>query len=465
MFDQASVAGDVIVGENTTPTWLRLHSEMKSATRRRSAWDAEHARHLREAEALQLWNHFGYVSILEYLEREHGIDPRTALDRLRVSHALGELPLLEAELENGAFTYSHVRELVRIMTPDTEERWIGAAKGKTVGQVQELVAGRAKGDDPDDPTDPDLRRRRLTFEVTPQTLAMFRQAKAAIEGELGHRLDEDDLLQIIFQRALEPGEGASTPAQISICAHCDRGWQDGAGIRAELEPADLERARCDADHLGPVDAAEPARTRATISPRLRKQILNRDHHRCVVPGCRSARNLDLHHIVHQADGGGHQAWNLCTCCAGHHRQLHRGLLAIEGRAPEELQFTWARPDDDSGEPRAHVSTNASHGGRTGHDPAHANPSRDDRPPPPGRERMGANRGQEITRGRSSVSSTSCSFEAATLRAQACDALVGLGWKRSIAAAAVDEARPYVGTDADLHAWIREALRRCPKPIH
>ncbi|MBA3454377.1 MAG: hypothetical protein H0T42_14890 [Deltaproteobacteria bacterium] len=454
MFDQASVESGAAGAESGVPTWLRLHGEMQCATRRRSAWDAQHARHLREAEALQLWNHFGYVSILEYLEREHGIDPRTALDRLRVSHALGELPLLEAELEEGAFAYSHVRELVRVMTPDTEERWIGAAKGKTVSQVQELVAGRAKGADPEDPTDPDLRRRRLSFEVTPQTLAMFRQAKAAIESELGHRLDEDDLLQIIFQRALEPGEGASAPVQISICAHCDRGWQDGAGIRAELDPADLDRARCDADHLGHVDAAEPARMRATITPRLRKQILNRDHHRCVVPGCRSARNLDLHHIEHQANGGGHQPSNLCTCCAGHHRQLHRGLLSIEGRAPDELRFTWRRADDDSSPVRAHVSTNPRHALR-------CRPLRSDG------ERGNAKEADPHTVPESSgppPSSGGCAFDAAALRAQARDALVGLGWKRSIAAAAVDEARPSLGTDAGIDAWIREALRRCPKPI-
>ena len=172
MFDQSSATGTEGTHEAHAPAWQQLHGAMKSATRRRCAWDAEHARHLREADAMQLWSHFGYVSILEYLEREHGIDPRTANDRLRVSHALGELPMLEAELEAGTFQYSHVKELTRVLTPETEDEWIAAARGKTCAEVQAMVAGRRKGDGPEDPGDPDLRVRRMTIEMTPQMLAL-----------------------------------------------------------------------------------------------------------------------------------------------------------------------------------------------------------------------------------------------------------------------------------------------------
>ena len=174
MFDQSTATGNDESNENTVPAWLRLHHEMKSETRVQSAWDARRARHLREAEAQQLWNHFGYISILEYLEREHGIEPRTASDRLRVSHALADLPMLEAELEDGTFQYSHVKELTRVVTPETEDEWIAAAKGKTCGEVQAMVAGHKPGDGPDDPDDPDLRLRNLLLKLPPQTLAMYR---------------------------------------------------------------------------------------------------------------------------------------------------------------------------------------------------------------------------------------------------------------------------------------------------
>ena len=55
MFDQSSAIEMETSGEASAPAWTRLHGEMKAATRRRCAWDAEHARHLREAEAIGLW--------------------------------------------------------------------------------------------------------------------------------------------------------------------------------------------------------------------------------------------------------------------------------------------------------------------------------------------------------------------------------------------------------------------------
>ena len=422
MFDQGTAIGTDESNQTSIPAWQRLHGEMKSATRRRSAWDAEHARHLREAEAMQLWVHFGYISILEYLEREHGIEPRTAHDRLRVSHALAELPLLEAELEDGTFQYSHVKELTRVVTPETEEDWITAARGKTCGEVQAMVAGHKQGDGPEDPSDPDLRLRDLSLKLRPQTLAFYREQYAAIEAELGHRVDEADMFQIMMERVRDCREGLSTPAQISI-SHCKRGWQDGGGFRAELDPAQIACELCDAEHLGSVDG-EPGRKAPTLSRRTRQRILARHRHRCAVPGCRSAKNIDIHHLIHQEDGGGHEDWNLVALCSGHHMTHHRGDLAIEGRAPDAIRFEWRnRPREN-----AHVGTN----GR--HQPAATS---------------------EAVRSR---------FGDAAMRAQARDALAGLGWKPGIARAAVDDAIAHAGTDVRIEQLIREALRRCPKPL-
>jgi hypothetical protein len=352
--------GDVVdaVCKAGMPAWQRLHAEMKSATRRRGAWDAQHARHLREAEACELWKHYGCISLVDYLEREHGIAPRTALDRMRVSRELEDLLVLESELEEGTFQYCHVRELVRVMTPENEAEWIAAARGKTVGQVQQMVAGHRKGDHPEDPTDPDLRMRRLVVEVSPKTLGMYRQVRASTEAELGHRLEGDDeLWQIVLQRSLEPssGDGASKPAQIWIikCSECGRGWQDSGGVHAELSAADLACAECDGDQLGSVDAEETTRKRSTISVKLRTQLMASFGNRCAVPGCRSTRHLDVHHIVHREHGGGNQRWNLVVLCSAHHRMHHRGELLIEGRAPDQIRFEWRRDDEVD---RAHVST-------------------------------------------------------------------------------------------------------------
>jgi Holliday junction resolvasome RuvABC DNA-binding subunit len=54
------------------------------------------------------------------------------------------------------------------------------------------------------------------------------------------------------------------------------------------------------------------------------------------------------------------------------------------------------------------------------------------------------------------------LDAAIVRTQAKEALIGLGWKLAIAQAAVAAASAALGTEATLEQLIFEALRRCPR---
>lgn len=68
-------------------------------------------------------------------------------------------------------------------------------------------------------------------------------------------------------------------------------------------------------------------------------ILERDGWRCVVPGCTSPRNLQVHHVVFRSQGGGDEPENLVSLCAWHHqRGVHGGTVRISGRAPHQLRF-------------------------------------------------------------------------------------------------------------------------------
>jgi hypothetical protein len=81
---------------------------------------------------------------------------------------------------------------------------------------------------------------------------------------------------------------------------------------------------------------------STLTPRKRQQVHERDGKRCGVPGCRSSWNLDIHHLIWQEDGGGHQLWNLTLICGGHHRAIHNKTLRLWGRAPHAIECEWAR---------------------------------------------------------------------------------------------------------------------------
>jgi hypothetical protein len=144
---------------------------------------------------------------------------------------------------------------------------------------------------------------------------------------------------------------------LNICERCSSGFQETAGELVQVDATVVEMARCDAQHIGRIstepthvgaprpgkpphvgdgDDAEPTHvgehTQATqtIPPALRRKVMRRDQGRCVVPGCRHATFVDLHHITARADGGAHDENNLVVLCSAHHRAIHRGQLCLSG---------------------------------------------------------------------------------------------------------------------------------------
>jgi hypothetical protein len=69
--------------------------------------------------------------------------------------------------------------------------------------------------------------------------------------------------------------------------------------------------------------------------------MRRDGGRCLIPGCRNAVFVDLHHIDLRSEGGDHDPDGLVVVCGAHHRALHRGQLFVEGRVSTGLVFRHA----------------------------------------------------------------------------------------------------------------------------
>jgi hypothetical protein len=477
--------------------WRQLHQRLRGIAKRQSALDAEEARYLREAYDMKLWRWFGYVHMNEYLERELGYGPQVGIERLRIARALAELPQIEASLSEGNLRYSAVRELTRVATSETERAWLDRVRGKNLREIEELVSGKKRGDRPEDPANPDLTRRVVRLELAPAVFALFRQVQSAMANEHGGRLDDSALIELLCRRALEGDGSSERPAHqiaITVCESCGRGWQNGAGREIEIGPEVIERAHCDAEVIGSLSAEQPERLTATIPPRIRRQVLARDHHRCTVPGCRSARNLDLHHIDFQRDGGSHESWNLTVLCSGHHQELHNGMLTIRGRAPHALEFAWrARPGEaviaapsDTLQRHADASTvargnllqrpsnaPAMHGPMHGKAPRVLDPARwepsgtfdasaatEPSPWSDGLETRGRDPQVFETAGRGHPDDR---VNPAMIDNDARAALMTAGYKPREARAAVQRARPHVGADATLEQVIREALRHCTTP--
>jgi hypothetical protein len=453
-----------------------------------AALDADEAHWLRIADEQNVWPAIGYVHALEYLEDVFGYAPKTAQERVRVARELGALPQLEDALRCGELSHSVVRELTRVATPETLERWMEEARGRRLRDVEQMVSGRKKGDNPDAPADPKLVKHRLVLDLDGESLAIWRQMKQVFELEIDHRLDDRGLVLALGERFLSgvAANDDSTAANdestatkdelaavttdtaaksksvlkrsrglvkrlqhmihLTTCRDCGGAWQDGGGVRFPVNRATLERAECNAIIC---DDENGKRAKATVPPAVERLVLQRAKHRCEVPGCRSSKHLAIHHIIFRSHGGTHDVWNLMALCDGHHRLLHDGFLRITGRAPDNLLFERngipMRAAADVAEllnvSKTREPLTAGSRGRATHAVTKHAPSM-----PP--KRRAATK-------RPGAAQCADDDHAGLARAALCQ----LGYKAAEATPAVEIACAHVGADAELGILIKEALRQ------
>jgi hypothetical protein len=331
--------------------WQNIDSNLRRLAKVRAALDVEEARWLVAAEVAEVHLYFGCSSVVEYLELALGYTPKVAVERLRVAHALAALPVTEAAFGDGRLTFSAVRELTRVVTPATEQAWVDSAKGKRVHQVERMVSGHLPGDLPTDPRTPDLETVVLRHEVSTGTAALAREAQRVLEDEVGSPVNDDELMVAVYRTFLaargqaEGDANGRSPHQVilHVCERCQAGQQVAGGVTFDVHPTLVERALCDAQHLGHVDGAVPERAAQEPSPAVRRMVLVRDHHRCRVPWCRAARNIEVHHIDGRRVEGCHTPPKLLTLCTFHHTQHHNGELVIRGATEADAVFETARP--------------------------------------------------------------------------------------------------------------------------
>jgi hypothetical protein len=277
--------------------WRTIDRTLRGLAQQRCALDAEEARWLRAAYRVQIWREVGCVHMVDYMERFLGYGVRNAQERLKIALALETLPGVAGALGAGALPMSAVRALLRVVTPENEQSWLGACAGKSVHQIEDEVSGRQKGDLPTDPKQPDLELRTIRYEdVRPSTAAFEREARAKARATCGSELDDDRFLAMLYRTYLEHAEGAAASTAeagmaraayqiaVTVCDRCQQGWRDSAGKQFALDATELERARCDAQHIGSLDTAQPARATQDVPPRIRRLVWRRDRGRCTIDG-------------------------------------------------------------------------------------------------------------------------------------------------------------------------------------
>ena len=81
----------------------------------------------------------GFRSCAHWLNWRTGVALGAAREKVRVARALGELPEMSAAMERGELSYSKVRALTRVATPENEAELLVIARAGTAAHVETMV--------------------------------------------------------------------------------------------------------------------------------------------------------------------------------------------------------------------------------------------------------------------------------------------------------------------------------------
>ena len=81
-----------------------------------------------------------------WLNWQCGVSVRTAREQVRVGRALLDYPRTAEALSSGRLSYSKVRAITRVVTPETEATLIDLASALPTSQIERVVAGRTRVD-------------------------------------------------------------------------------------------------------------------------------------------------------------------------------------------------------------------------------------------------------------------------------------------------------------------------------
>ena len=346
---------------------------------------------IREFDECEGWSGPGMMSCAHWLNWKCGTSLGAAREKVRVAHALQNLPKITEAFSTGVVSYSKVRAMTRVANVDNEDVLLNVAFHGTARHVERQVQlyRKVKRIEALEQENQRHEQRELSWFVDDDGYWQMRgrftaEQGALIQGALESAMKElfeeskhvpagtserelgpalTPLPEPIDQRRADAllrmvdattGSGG-TRCCINVHTDMEVLRQDGQGAESELEgqaniPAEtVRRVACDASvvHWRDAKDGEPlniGRKTRSIPPAIRRALKKRDGG-CRFPGCSCTRFVDAHHVAHWADGGETKMDNLVLLCRRHHRLVHEGGFGLEVSTGRKVTFT-----DKSGKP-------------------------------------------------------------------------------------------------------------------
>ena len=302
-----------------------------------------------------------------------GISVRTAQDQVRVGRALLDYPRTAEALCSGRLSYSKVRAITRVVTPETETTLIDLASAVPTSQIERVVAGRKRVDANEQAAAHNVRHLDAYYDEDGSLVGMFRldadegaallaaltlgkdvlrdQKRSAERPDasaepLRLKVSNADALALMVETMLgaDHHKNISRHERTMVVVHLD---PDRAHLHdgPNLSPETAKRMSCDACVCGVllrdgVSNLDLGRTQRLPNAAQRRALMVRDGG-CRFGGCTERRYVEAHHVVHWIDGGPTDLANLLLLCWRHHHAVHEGGFAISF---DHGALTVRRPD-------------------------------------------------------------------------------------------------------------------------
>ena len=312
-----------------------------------------------------------------------GLRLGAAREWVRVARALKALPQVSVAMEQGLVSFSKVRAITRVATPDTEERLLNFALSSTAAHTETLVKKVRSSEKTEEElieegqslwegrelaayTDADgmvVVRARLDPESGAVFLAALEEAEDAL-FQAGPRSEEvsseaereecsaaqrrvDALAQICESARATRYESGNRVDRHQVVLHVQKGEPAALELgdcgRKDVSAETSERFCCDASqvvmhHDSDGSVLDVGRKTRAISVGLRRALRARDQ-RCQFPGC-SCRFVEAHHVQPWSQGGETKLDNLVLLCRRHHRSMHDGGYTMVAAPADALEEWW-----------------------------------------------------------------------------------------------------------------------------
>ena len=343
---------------------------------------------IREFDEKGYWAQQGLFSCAHWLNLKCGIGMNAAREKLRVAHALAELPKISERFDKGQLSFSKVRAITRIADKSNEDYLLMIADHGTAHHVEKLVTKyrTAKRLQDVDIVRAQYNNREMTHyydhdgclvikarlpaeqgALIVKALEMAMDARfydndvSAIHMPLGQTSDLEaepepdpiaarraDALADIAETYMNNNDSSGSTAdryQVVVHVSADQvplgqtsSLEDGPGVTAVTS----RRIACDSSVvcIKEDENGEPlsiGRRSRSIPPPMRRALRARDKG-CRFPGCTNKRFVDGHHIQHWADGGKTSLDNLILLCRHHHHLVHEGGFACSKDKDGKITF-------------------------------------------------------------------------------------------------------------------------------